>query len=120
MATEPIDLGRLSAVRPELVLAAPSAWVLLRNPREVEQFLLRSYRRGVIDRADAGSVSVALWIDNRGAVRVGRDQRVERTVPASIASRSNSSPTLRPSVRHGKRGVTVPRSVIFSLRFPWY
>ena len=119
MATEPIDLGRLSAVRPELVLSAPSAWVLLRNPREVEQFLLRSYRRGVIDRADRGSVSVALWIDNRGAVewaeisessgRAGID-RVALELFTDVAA-------FRPA---REEGVTVPRSVIFSLRFPWY
>ncbi len=119
MATEPIDLGRLSAVRPELVLATPSAWVLLRNPREVEEFLIRSYRRGLIDRSDAGSVSVALWIDNRGTVewaeisnssgQPGIDQ-VALELFTDVAA-------FRPA---REEGVTVPRSVIFSLRFPWY
>lgn len=119
MATEPIDLGRLSAVRPELVLAAPSAWVLLRNPREVEQFLLRSYRRGRIDRSDTGSVSVALWIDNRGAVEWAEISASsgQPAIDQVALELFTDVAAFRPA---REEGVTVPRSVIFSLRFPWY
>ncbi len=119
MATEPIDLGRLSAVRPELVLAAPSVWVLLRNPREVEQFLLRSYRRGRIERSDAGSVSVALWIDNRGAVEWAEisESSGQPVIDQVALELFTDVAAFRPA---REEGVTVPRSVIFSLRFPWY
>ena len=119
MATGPIDLGRLSAVRPELVLATPSAWVLLRNPRAVEDFLVRSYRRGLIDRSDTGSVSVALWINNRGTVEWAEisDSSGQPGIDQVALELFTDVAAFRPA---REEGVTVPRSVIFSLRFPWY
>lgn len=119
LGSEPLDLDRLSAVRPELVLAAPSAWVLLRNPTEVERFLIGTYRRGDLPRSANGSVSVALWINERGSVEwaeisesSGRSDmdRVALELFSEVAA-------FRPA---RDQGVAVPRSVIFSLRFPWY
>lgn len=119
MATEPVDLGRLSAVRPELVLAAASAWVLLRNPREVEQFLIGSYRRGRLDRSDSGFVSVALWIDDRGVVEWAEisESSGRAAIDQVALELFTDVAAFRPA---REQGTTVPRSVIFSLRFPWY
>jgi TonB family protein len=119
LGTNPMDLDRLSAVRPELVLTVPSAWVLIRNPLEVEQFIQRSYRSGVLSRGANGSVSVALWIDESGSVEwaeisesSGRPDldRVALALFSEVAA-------FRPA---RDEGVPVPRSVIFSVRFPWY
>ena len=118
LGSAPIDLDRLSAVRPELVLAAPSAWVLIRNPMEVEQFIRRSYRRGDLERGDDGAVSVALWIDARGSVEWAEISRSSgRPQLDQIAlSLFSEVAAFRPA---RDQGVAVPRSVIFSVRFPW-
>jgi TonB family protein len=116
---DPMDLDRLTALRPELSLSMPSFWVLIRNPIEVEQFIQRSYRSGDLGRGVDGSVSVALWIDEQGSVEwaeisqsSGRPDldRVALALFSEIAQ-------FRPA---RDEGVAVPRSVIFSVRFPWY
>ncbi len=118
LGSDPLGLDRLSAVRPELVLAAPSAWVLIRNPTEVEQFIRRSYRRGDLDRSVNGSVSVALWIDRRGSVEwaeISRSSGRNDVDQVALALFSEIA-SFRPA---RDQGVTIPRSVIFSVRFPW-
>ena len=119
MGSSPMDLERLSAVRPELVLVAPSAWVLIRNPTEVERFIMGRYRRGDLDRSMNGSVSVALWIDERGSV-----EWAEITQSSGRPAMDNVALALFSEVAAFRpardQGVAVPRSVIFSVRFPWY
>lgn len=117
--TSPLDLERLSAVRPELVLVAPSAWVLIRNPTEVEEFILRSYRLGDLDRSANGSVSVALWIDERGSVEWAEisESSGRPDIDEVALALFSEVAAFRPA---RDRGVAVPRSVIFSVRFPWY
>lgn len=119
LGESPIDLDRLSSVRPELVMATPAAWVLLRNPVEIEEFIVRSYRRGELDRAANGSVSVALWIDERGRVEwaeISRSSGRSDMDQVALALFSEVA-AFRPA---RDQGVAVPRSVIFSVRFPWY
>ena len=119
MGSSPMDLERLSAVRPELVLVAPSAWVLIRNPTEIERFIMGRYRRGDLDRSMNGSVSVALWIDERGSV-----EWAEITQSSGRPAMDNVALALFSEVAAFRpardQGVAVPRSVIFSVRFPWY
>ena len=119
LGANPLDLERLSAVRPELVLVTPAAWILLRNPTEVERFLLGTYRRGLLDRSASGSVSVALWINDRGSVEWAEiSQSSGRSDMDRIALELFSEvAAFRPA---RAQGVAIPRSVIFSLRFPWY
>jgi TonB family protein len=65
---ERLSLERLSALRPELVLASPSSWLVLRNPDEVAMFLRSRLQRQVGDLAPNGSLAVSLWVDERGSV----------------------------------------------------
>ena len=65
---ERLSLERLSALRPELVLASPSSWLVLRNPDEVATFLRSRLQRQVGDVGPTGSLSVSLWVDERGSV----------------------------------------------------
>ena len=119
LGASPLDLDRLSVVRPELVTVGPSAWVLIRNPAEVERFIVGSYMRGTLDRRANGSVGVALFIDSRG--------RVEWAEVSSSSGRSDMDQvalevfsevaSFRPA---RDEGVAVSRSVIFLLSFPWY
>jgi TonB family protein len=117
--TNPMDLDRLTALRPELALSMPSFWVLIRNPMEVEQFIQRSYRSGDLSRASDGSVSIALWIDESGSVEwaeisqsSGRPD-LDRVALALFSEVAEFRPAR-------DEGIAVPRSVIFSVRFPWY
>jgi TonB family protein len=119
LGTDPMDLDRLSAVRPELVLTLPSAWVLIRNPLEVEQFIQRSYRSGDLSRGADGSVSVALWIDESGSVEWAEisESSGQADLDRIALALFSEIAAFRPA---RDEGVPVPRSVIFSVRFPWY
>ena len=118
LSSNPLDLERLAAVRPELVLSDLSAWVLLRNPTEVEMFIRRIYRRGELDRSANGTVSVALWIDKRGSVEWAEISRSSgRSDVDQVALALFSEVVAFRAARVG--GVPVSRSVIFSVRFPW-
>lgn len=113
-----LDLDRLSALRPELALVTASAWVLIRNPTEVETFLRRGYRQGTLDPAASGSVNVTLWIDQRGAVQWAEvskssgDQDLDEYALAVF-----NEVALFKAARED--GVSVSRSVTLSLNFPW-
>lgn len=113
-----LDLERMSELRPEVALTAPSGWVVVRNPGEVRRFMRRIYDRGIVDPGAAGSVSVALWIDEEGAVTwaeitdsSGREEMdrialdLFRDVVAFWPAR--------------EEGVPVATSAIFSVVFPW-
>lgn len=65
---EILDLERLSALRPELALTSPSSWILVRNPGEVGEFLERRFGRPGDSQRPRGTLSVAIWIDERGSV----------------------------------------------------
>jgi TonB family protein len=115
----PMDLDRLAALRPELSLSMPSFWVLIRNPLDVEAYIQRSYRSGELARGADGSVSVALWIDENGSVEWAEvSQSSGRPELDRVALALFSEVALFRPARD--EGVAVPRSVIFSVRFPWY
>lgn len=116
--SDELELDRLSTIQPGLALSSSSAWVLLRNPVEVERFMKRnSRRRGLSENVDA-SVSVTLWIDETGSVEwaevsesSGRDELDEIAL-----SLFNEVAAFRPAL---DEGVRVPKSVIFTVHFPW-
>ena len=55
-----LDLERLTAVRPEVALEASSSWVLVRNPSDVKDFMIRHAAPPEDGGGRGGSVSVAL------------------------------------------------------------
>jgi len=65
----PIDLDRLATISPELSLStAFPEWPLIRNPSTVVRFLRTGYNRVPGAPNANGSVTVAMWIDDRGSV----------------------------------------------------
>jgi TonB family protein len=108
-----VGLGRLSAIRPELAYSAPLPWILIENPDEVEGYMSRRFR----DAGVQGTVSVALWIDERGSVEWAEINRStgRSDVDQSALELFSRVATYRPA-RH--LGVRVPIAVLFSLTFP--
>ncbi len=117
-ASDSIDLGRLTGLRPELAFMTASAWVLIRNQEEVEAYLRRTYREGYLDPTVSGTVSVTLWIDQQGTVEWAEvSQSSGRTDLDEFAlALFNEVADFRAA---RDRGQTVSRSVTFSLNFPW-
>ncbi len=117
-ASDSLDLGRLSGLRPELAFMTASAWVLIRNQEEVEAYLRRTYREGRLDPLVRGTVSITLWIDQQGAVEWAEvSQSSGRTDLDEVAlALFNEVADFRAA---RDRGQTVSRSVTFSLNFPW-
>lgn len=113
-----LSLDRLSALRPELAFMSASAWVLIRNQAEVEAFLRRGYLSGQIDSAASGSVSVTLWIDQRGSVEWAEISKSsgDNDLDEFALALFNEVATFRAA---RERGVYISRSVTFSVNFPW-
>ena len=114
LETSPLDLSRLSGIRPQIVLPGTSAWILIRNPAEVDQFMSRSLQ----DSEAQGLVDVAVWIDEWGSVEwaeISRSSGLEEMDEIALAL-FNEVATFRPA---RDRGIRVSLSVIFSVPFPW-
>jgi TonB family protein len=113
-----LDLGRLSAVHPELALAPPSLWVLIRNSPEVRSYMRRVYERGLDPRA-SGTVGVTLWIDESGSVEWAEISRssgrsdLDEVALALLQEVADFMPAR-------DRGIPVPTSAMFELSFPWF
>ena len=118
LETSPLDfdLSRLSALRPQIVLPGTSAWILIRNPAEVDQFM-----NGMAYGEDArieGLVDVAVWIDEWGSVEwaeISRSSGHQGTDEIALAL-FNEVASFRPA---RDRGIRVSLSAIFSVPFPW-
>jgi len=112
----PLDLSRLSAVRPQIVLPGTSAWILIRNPAEVDR-----YMTGVSYEANSqleGLVDVAVWIDEWGSVEwaeISRSSGRQEMDEVALALFTKVA-SFRPA---RDRGVRVSLSAIFSVPFPW-
>ena len=112
----PLDLSRLSAVRPQIVLPGTSAWILIRNPAEVDR-----YMTGATYQANSqleGLVDVAVWIDEWGSVEwaeISRSSGRQETDEVALALFTEVA-SFRPA---RDRGVRVSLSAIFSVPFPW-
>jgi len=109
-----LELDRLSALKPELAFLSPSSWVLVQNPKEVVDFMVRNF--GGVDpgSGDRGTVSVSLWINERGAVEWAEVNRSSgrRDVDELALEFFNDVVSFRPA---REQGVRVPVAVVFSL-----
>lgn len=96
----------------------PSMWILLRNPSDVESFLRRSYGRWSLDPDEPGSVTVTVWIDDKGSVEWAEVSRSSgrRNLDEAALELFNEVVAFRPA-RH--EGVPVSGSATFALLFPW-
>lgn len=113
-----LELDRLSTIQPGLALSSSSAWVLLRNPVEVERYMRRNSRQqGLGDDTDA-SVSITLWIDERGSVEWAEvsESSGRQELDEIALALFNEVAAFRPAL---DEGVRVPKSVIFTVHFPW-
>ena len=116
LETSSLDLSRLSGVRPQIVLPGTSAWILIRNPTEVDRFMSGSTREGA--SAANGLVDVTVWIDEWGSVEwaeISRSSGRQEMDEIALAL-FNEVASFRPA---RDRGVRVSQSVIFSVPFPW-
>lgn len=113
---EILDLERLSALRPELSFTAPSNWILVRNPREVGDFLEARFGQAEADQRPRGSFSVALWIDERGSVEWAEINRSsgEPELDHSALELFREVVAFAPAREDGLR---VPTAVIFWLSY---
>ena len=115
LETSPLDLSRLSAVRPQIVLPGTSAWILIRNPAEVDRYM--NYANGENPEVE-GLVDVAVWIDEWGSVEwaeISRSSGRQEMDEIALAL-FNEVASFRPA---RDRGVRVSLSAIFSVPFPW-
>ena len=117
LETTSLDLSRLSGVRPQIVLPGTSAWILIRNPTEVDRFMSwRASAQGA--SATEGLVDVAVWIDEWGSVEwaeISRSSGRQEMDEIALAL-FNEVASFRPA---RDQGVRVSMSVIFSVPFPW-
>ena len=113
-----LDLDRLSVLEPELSLTSLSAWVLVRNPDEVMEFMRRSAAQEGLAEEDFMTVRVTLWIDRRGSVEWSEimESSGDRRVDEIALELVNSVISFRPA---REQGVAVARSAVFSIPFPW-
>ena len=113
LETSTLDLSRLAAVRPQIVLPGTSAWILIRNPVEVHRFMA-----GTFDSETEGLVDVAVWIDEWGSVEwaeISKSSGLQEMDEIALAL-FNEVASFRPA---RDRGVRVSMSAIFSVPFPW-
>lgn len=113
-----LDLDRLSVLEPELSLTSLSAWVLVRNPDEVMEFMRRSAAQEGLAEEDFMTVRVTLWIDRTGSVEWSEimESSGNRRVDEIALELVNSVISFRPA---REQGVAVARSAVFSIPFPW-
>ena len=113
-----LDLDRLSVLEPELSLTSLSAWVLVRNPDEVMEFMRRSATREGLAEEDFMTVRVTLWIDRTGSVEWSEimESSGDRRVDEIALELVNEVISFRPA---REQGMAVARSAVFSIPFPW-
>lgn len=113
-----LDLDRLSVLEPELSLTSLSAWVLVRNPDEVMDFMRRSAAQEGLAEEDFITVRVTLWIDRTGSVEWSEimESSGDRRVDEIALELVNEVISFRPA---REQGVAVARSAVFSIPFPW-
>lgn len=64
---ELLRLERVSSVRPGLAFGSATDWLVVQNPRAVSEFMRRRFP-GASETGARGSLSVSLWVDERGSV----------------------------------------------------
>jgi TonB family protein len=111
---ELLSLERLSALRPELVLVSPSSWLIVRNPDEVGRFIQARFADHGVEVGARGSLSVSLWVDERGSVEWAEINRSSGNgvIDASALELFRDVVSFRPAREEGMR---VPVAAIFWL-----
>ena len=119
LETSTLNLSRMAGITPELFMPGTSAWLLIRNPADVEEYMkIVGYEQYMQGTAAQGLVNVAVWIDDRGSVEWSEVSKSSGRVDmdeAALALFSDIA-SFRPARDHGVR---VSMSVIFSVEFPW-
>ncbi|MEX2467688.1 MAG: energy transducer TonB [Gemmatimonadota bacterium] len=111
---EMLSLERLSSLRPELVLVSPSSWLVLRNPKEVGEFMQTRFEAIGLGGDVRGSLSVSLWVDERGSVEWAEINRSSGHEPldATAIELFQDVVAFRPAREEGMR---VPVAAVFWL-----
>lgn len=114
-----IAVQRVSAVRPQLAVPAPSGWVVVRNRSDVHEFMERVYDGERVDPGAAGSVSVRLWIDEKGSVERARvtDSSGRADLDQIVLDLFERIVSFLPA---RDRGAPVPTTAVFSVAFPLF
>ena len=119
LETSTLNLSRMAGITPELFMPGTSAWLLIRNPADVEEYMkIVGYEQAMQGTAAQGLVNVAVWIDDRGSVGWSEVSKSSGRVDmdeAALALFSDIA-SFRPA---RDQGVRVSMSVIFSVEFPW-
>ncbi len=119
LETSTLNLSRMAGITPELFMPGTSAWLLIRNPADVEEYMkIVGYEQAMQGTAAQGLVNVAVWIDDRGSVEWSEVSKSSGRVDmdeAALALFSDIA-SFRPA---RDQGVRVSMSVIFSVEFPW-
>ena len=119
LETSTLNLSRMAGITPELFMPGTSAWLLIRNPADVEEYMkIVGYEQYMQGTAAQGLVNVAVWIDDRGSVGWSEVSKSSGRVDmdeAALALFSDIA-SFRPA---RDQGVRVSMSVIFSVEFPW-
>lgn len=114
-----VAVGGLATVAADVAVQSTSGWILIQNPTEIETFLRGMYDRGRIDPSEAGAVSVALQIDEKGSVAEAEitDSSGREGLDEIVLDLFKRIVSFRPA---RDRGSAVPTSATFSLSFPWF
>lgn len=119
LETSTLNLSRMAGITPELFMPGTSAWLLIRNPADVEEYMkIVGYEQAMQGTAAQGLVNVAVWIDDRGSVEWSEVTKSSERLDmdeAALALFSDIA-SFRPA---RDQGVRVSMSVIFSVEFPW-
>ena len=119
LETSTLNLSRMAGITPELFMPGTSAWLLIRNPADVEEYMkIVGYEQYTQGTAAQGLVNVAVWIDDRGSVEWSEVTKSSERLDmdeAALALFSDIA-SFRPA---RDQGVRVSMSVIFSVEFPW-
>lgn len=119
LETSTLNLSRMAGITPELFMPGTSAWLLIRNPDNVEEYMkIVGYEQYIQGTAAQGLVNVAVWINDRGSVEWSEVTKSSGRVDmdeAALALFSDIA-SFRPAQ---DQGVRVSMSVIFSVEFPW-
>jgi TonB family protein len=117
----PLILEQLDAISPQLAAAPITvAWPLIRNPTVLRRFLRTRYNPWFGVPGATGSVSVAMWINERGSVEWAAVQQSSGSdVLDEIALAAFNDVVAFAPARN--EGAPIPVSVVISVPFnaPW-
>ena len=112
----PLDLSRLSGVRPQIVVPGISGWILIRNPAEVNRFMSQAASGGASRGEEL--VHVAVWVDEWGSVEWAEisESSGRQEIDEVALALFNEVASFRPA---RDQGVRVSAAMVFAVPFPW-